>query len=127
MTCAGGCYCLTVLEPEQGDDIAYCGCARVMSPEDPSQPKIEVRRSAGKSVEMSLADFSANYTPKNKLRPETKVSFTCEDVDSSILAEVLQKISPNEITVPERIADKKLKLTLKNTTLAEVMRSSGFA
>ena len=129
ITCPGGCYCLIVLDPEPGDDSEYCGCVGgfIMSPEDPSQPKIEVRRSSEKSVEMSLADFSANYTPKNKLRPETKVSFTCEDVDSSILAEVLQKISPNEITVPERIADKKLKLTLKNTTLAEVMRSSGFA
>ena len=133
--CPGGCYCLVVLDPEPGDDSEYCGCVGgfIMSPEDSShpeessQPKIEVRRSSEKSVEMSLADFSANYTPKNKLRPETKVSFTCEDVDSSILAEVLQKISLNEITVPERIADKKLKLTLKNTTLAEVMRSSGFA
>lgn len=108
------------MEPEQGDDIAYCGSdGRMMAPECPIQPKVEVRRSAGKTVEMSLADFTANYTPKNELRPESKVSFTCEDLDSSILAEVLQKISPNEITVPERRSNKKLNFTLKNTTLAE--------
>jgi hypothetical protein len=74
---------------------------------------------------MTLEDFTANYTPKTKIGPETKMSFTCVDLDSSVLAAVLQKLSPNEITVSEKIAHKKLNLTLTNTTLSEIMNSSG--
>jgi hypothetical protein len=115
VTCPGGCGVL--VDHETGE--AYIMCA--------STPKISVDRGDGKMDEMTLEDFTANYTPKNKIGPETKVSFTCIDLDSSVLAEVLQKISPNEITVSERIANQKLNITLRNTTLAEIMKSSGFA
>ena len=119
ITCSGGCGCLVVAEPEEGDVDAYCMCG--------SKPKIELRTRAGKTVEMTLEDFTANYAPKNKLSPETKVSFTCGNLHSSVLAGVLQKSSPNKITVSERIANTKLNFTLSNTTLAEVIKSSGFA
>jgi hypothetical protein len=115
VTCPGGCG--IIIDHETGEARHICA----------STPKISVDRGDGKMDEMTLEDFTANYTPKNKIGPETKVSITCIDLDSSVLAQVLQKISSNEITVSERIANQKLNFTLTNTTLAEIMKSSGFA
>jgi hypothetical protein len=115
MDCGPGRGCgVLVVDGEPGAIMTCC-----------SKPNISVRRSDGKTDEMTLEDFTANYTPKTKIGPETKMSFTCVDLDSSVLAAVLQKLSPNEITVSEKIAHKKLNLTLTNTTLSEIMNSSG--
>lgn len=115
VTCPGGCGVL--VDHDTGEAILMCA----------STPKISVNRGDGKMDEMTLDDFTTNYTPKNKIGPETKVSFTCEDLDSSVLAAVLQKFSPIESAFAERRANTKLNFTLKNTTLAEIMKSSGFA
>jgi len=115
ITCPEGMGCGVIVVDGTDDFVMICG----------SKPKIEVNRGDGKTVEMTLEDFIANYTPKNKIGLETKMSFNCVNLNSSLLAQVLQKISPNEITVSERIANKKLNLTLTNTPLSEIVNSAG--
>lgn len=117
--CEDGCYCLHVLDPDEEERDFYCYCDGV--------EMIKIISAGGKTVEMTLADYIANHTPKSKLNPQTKVSITCSDLDPSPLAKMLETLLPNKIGVSQGLANKKLNFTLKNTTLGEIVTSSGFA
>lgn len=118
ISCDDGCGCVYIY-PGQAEPKGECICECY----DPDDKIGNVRVSIGDVVKsMPIRKYKREFKTTGK----TKVNICANDFPAAALAQILDKILPDRILVPAKQANVRIRLRSKNTTVSEIVESSGF-
>jgi hypothetical protein len=114
ISCSGGCGCVFIHSGEDGvQGECICEC-------------YDTDNSTGK---VSIGDV-VKYIPirryKFKTTAQTTMNICASNFPAAALAQILDRILPDKILVPAKQTNVRIGLRSRNSTVSEIVKSSGF-
>jgi len=116
-------------ECSAGDCSVECGdggCGCISSSDDPRDCFCRCFPSRFAIVKGQKILFKT-FKPRIKVTSQTKFNICAHDLPIGAFAEFLDKLLPNKIFVPAKIATNRVTLSLKTKTLRQIINGSGLA